>query len=176
MMQVVARLIFMGFSFFGWVVTGSGYNPAIYKMRLFAGTQMSAVNYPARQTWARSVSCLNNPGVRIHDLFVGEQPRFLLAILAVAFLSSCATLPPGSDYPKKASLVLLNPAQTRLGRQFEKAAHEHNGNSGFRIITAGSDGLLVRMQMINTAVIATHCNSSPAATPLAHAEASKYPC
>jgi putative cardiolipin synthase len=80
-----------------------------------------------------------------------RQPRFLLAFLAIVFLSGCATLPPGSDYPKKASLALANPEQNRLGRQFEKAARKHNGNSGFRIISAGSDGFLVRMQMINAA-------------------------
>jgi putative cardiolipin synthase len=81
-----------------------------------------------------------------------RQSRFLLVVLAIVFLSGCATLPPGSDYPKKPSLAIANPEQTRMGRQFEKAAREHNGNSGFFIIPAGSDGFLVRMQMINAAV------------------------
>ncbi|TAK91891.1 MAG: phospholipase D family protein [Burkholderiaceae bacterium] len=69
----------------------------------------------------------------------------------VAILSGCASLPPGSDFPKNASSALAHPEETRLGRQFEKAAREHDGNSGFRIIPVGADGFLIRMQMINAA-------------------------
>ena len=46
---------------------------------------------------------------------------------------------------------MAHPEETRLGRQFENAAREHNGNSGFRIIPVGADGFLIRMQMINAA-------------------------
>jgi putative cardiolipin synthase len=73
-------------------------------------------------------------------------------VLIVAVLSGCATLPPGSDFSKTASSALAHPEETQLGRQFENAAHEHNGNSGFRIIPVGADGFLIRMQMINAAV------------------------
>jgi len=79
---------------------------------------------------------------RIHSCFVG---------LIVAVLSGCASLPPGSDFPKVASFALAHPEETRLGRQFGNAALEHNGNSGFRIIPVGADGFLSRMQMINAA-------------------------
>jgi len=72
-------------------------------------------------------------------------------MLVVALLSGCASLPPGSDFSKTASSALANPEETRLGRQFENAAREHNGNSGFRIIPVGADGFLTRMQMINAA-------------------------
>jgi cardiolipin synthase C len=77
--------------------------------------------------------------------------HFSLVVLIVAVLSGCASLPPGSDFAKKASSALAHPEETRLGRQFENAAREHNGNSGFRIIPVGADGFLIRMQMINTA-------------------------
>lgn len=79
---------------------------------------------------------------RLHLLFV---------VLIVAVLSGCATLPPGSDFPKTVSSALAHPEQTRLGQQFESAAREHDGNSGFRIIPVGADGFLMRMQMINAA-------------------------
>lgn len=74
-----------------------------------------------------------------------------LVVLIVALLSGCASLPPGSDFPRVASSALAHPEETRLGRQFENAAREHKGNSGFRIIPVGADGFLMRMQMINAA-------------------------
>jgi len=74
-----------------------------------------------------------------------------LAVLMIAVLSGCASLPPGSGFSKTASSALAHPEETRFGRQFENAAREHNGNSGFRIIPVGADGFLTRMQMINAA-------------------------
>jgi putative cardiolipin synthase len=75
----------------------------------------------------------------------------LVVLIVVALLGGCASLPPGSDFPRHASSALAHPETTRLGRQFENAAREHDGNSGFRIIPVGADGFLVRMQMINAA-------------------------
>jgi putative cardiolipin synthase len=75
----------------------------------------------------------------------------LLFVLIVAFLAGCASLPPGSDYPKTASSALAQPEQTRLGRQFADAARKHGGNSGFRLLSVGVDGFLTRAQMINAA-------------------------
>ena len=77
--------------------------------------------------------------------------HFSLVVLIVALLSGCASLPPGSDFPKNPSSALTHSEVTRLGRQFENAACKHDGNSGFRIIPVGADGFLVRMQMINAA-------------------------
>lgn len=76
---------------------------------------------------------------------------FSLVVLIVAVFSGCASLPPGSNFPKIASSALAHPEETRLGRQFQNAAREHSGNSGFRIIPVGADGFLTRMQMINAA-------------------------
>lgn len=77
--------------------------------------------------------------------------HLLLALVLVAVISGCASLPPGSGFAKTASFSLAHPEETRLGRQFENAARKHDGNSGFRIIPVGSDGFLTRMQMINAA-------------------------
>ncbi len=77
--------------------------------------------------------------------------RLALAVLIVAALGGCASLPPGSDFPKTVSSALARPDETRLGRQFENAARQHHGNSGFRMISVGADGFLMRMQMINAA-------------------------
>lgn len=48
-------------------------------------------------------------------------------------------------------MALAHPEETRLGAQFGSAAREHGGNSAFRIITAGVDGFLTRVQMIDAA-------------------------
>ncbi len=77
--------------------------------------------------------------------------HFSLTALLVALLNGCASLPPGSNFPKNPSLALVHPDETRLGGQFESAAREHEGNSGFRIFPAGADGFLLRMQMIHSA-------------------------
>jgi cardiolipin synthase C len=74
-----------------------------------------------------------------------------LILLFVAILSGCASLPPGSGFPKVASSALAHPGSTRLGRQFGNRRHQYGGNSGYRIISAGADGFLIRMQMINAA-------------------------
>lgn len=77
--------------------------------------------------------------------------RPALMALTVTFLGACSSLPPGSNYPKTATSALAHPENTRLGHQFQQAASEHGGNSGFRIIPVGVDGFLLRMQMINAA-------------------------
>jgi len=74
--------------------------------------------------------------------------RLAQVLLLAAALAGCATLPPGSNSPKTVSVALAHPEQTRLGGQFSRAAQEHGGASGFRIVTVGADGFLIRAQMI----------------------------
>ncbi len=74
-----------------------------------------------------------------------------LALLPLALLAACSTLPPGSDFPRQVSVALPDPAQTQLGAQFSKSAGEHDGQSAFRIISVGVDGFLTRVQMIDAA-------------------------
>jgi putative cardiolipin synthase len=77
--------------------------------------------------------------------------RCLLAVLAAAFLAGCASLPPGSDFPKTTSWALAQPEETHFGRQFAPVARANGGNSGFRLLTKGVDGFLTRVQMANAA-------------------------
>jgi cardiolipin synthase C len=77
--------------------------------------------------------------------------RFLLVLLVAAFAGGCATLPPGSDFPKTVSSALAQPEETRIGRQFADAARQHGGNSAFRMLAVGVDGFLARVQMVNAA-------------------------
>jgi len=80
-----------------------------------------------------------------------DRIRACALALIVAALEGCASLPPGSDFPKKTSVALEHPEQTALGSDFSDAKAEHGGTSGFRIIPVGADGFLVRMQMIGAA-------------------------
>jgi putative cardiolipin synthase len=82
-------------------------------------------------------------------------PRRLLSAgaglaVAAALIAGCASLP-GADYPRVSSVALANPEDTKLGAQFAVAVKLHDGNSGFRILTAGVDGFLTRVEMIGSA-------------------------
>jgi putative cardiolipin synthase len=72
-----------------------------------------------------------------------------LAVVA-ALIAGCASLP-GAGYPRVSSVSLVNPEDTKLGTQFAVASRLHDGNSGFRILTAGVDGFLTRVEMIGSA-------------------------
>ena len=78
-------------------------------------------------------------------------PRFLLAFVVAAFVGGCASLPPGSDFPKTVSSALAQPEETRIGRQFADAARQHGGNSAYRMLAVGVEGFLARVQMVNAA-------------------------
>ena len=66
-------------------------------------------------------------------------------------LAGCASLPPGSDYPRAVSTALAAPEQTRMGRQLAAAKAEHPGTSGFRLLPVGIDSFLLRMEMARAA-------------------------
>ena len=79
------------------------------------------------------------------------KSRFASFVLIVTLLSGCATLTPGSDYPKTRSSAFAQPESTQLGKRADKAAREHAGYSGFRMLPVGVDGFLTRLQMANSA-------------------------
>jgi len=78
-------------------------------------------------------------------------PFISVCALTLLLSTGCSTLPPGSNLHKAQSYA-LNPAEkTHLGDQVAQVSNAHAGNSGFRIITAGEDAFLIRVQMINAA-------------------------
>jgi putative cardiolipin synthase len=66
-------------------------------------------------------------------------------------LAGCASLPPGSDYPRTVSIALTAPEQTRMGRELAAAKAEHPGTSGFKLLPVGLDGFVLRMEMARAA-------------------------
>jgi putative cardiolipin synthase len=77
--------------------------------------------------------------------------RFAFFFLLVAFVGGCATLPPGSHFEKTPSTAFSHPEETRLGRHFEAVAGKHGGNSGYRLISVGVEGLIARVELIDSA-------------------------
>ena len=77
--------------------------------------------------------------------------RALLWVGLLSLLAGCASLPPGSDYPKAASIALTRPDQTRMGQQLAPAKAEHPGQSGFKLLPVGIDSFLLRMEMAEAA-------------------------
>ena len=76
------------------------------------------------------------------------RPRLiLLGIVLLSLLAGCASLPPGSDFPKTTSGALTRPEQTRLGQQLAAAKAAHPGTSGFKLLPVGIDSFLLRMEM-----------------------------
>jgi putative cardiolipin synthase len=82
---------------------------------------------------------------------IDRAHHWVPALVVVAALGGCASLQPGSDYPKTSSSALANPEHTRLGAQFGAMSRRQGGESGYRILSVGVDGLLVRSQLIDAA-------------------------
>ena len=81
----------------------------------------------------------------------GARLAALLGYGLLALASGCATLPPGSDYPKSTTSALTQPERTRFGRQLAAASAAHPGTSGFRLLPVGIDSFLLRMEMAEAA-------------------------
>ena len=75
----------------------------------------------------------------------------MLVVAASMFAAGCATLPPGSDYPKTVSNAVAPSDDTALGRQFAPQSAQHPGLSGFHLFPRGIDGLLLRTQLVRSA-------------------------
>jgi putative cardiolipin synthase len=71
---------------------------------------------------------------------------FLLALIVL--LAGCATRLPASYYPRVATYALQDTSTTRLGQAYEQVAKRHPGESGFHILPAGPEALMMRIALI----------------------------
>jgi putative cardiolipin synthase len=74
-----------------------------------------------------------------------------LAFAALLVAAGCTSLPPGSGQPKTPSSALDPSVRSALREAFEPLAKSHPGTSGFRMLSAGLDGLTARVEMIEAA-------------------------
>ena len=88
-------------------------------------------------------------------MFASRHARYRLlstfALLATLSLAGCASLPPAAGEPKPVTKALDPPADSPLTKAFQPLAKGHGGDSGFRMISTGIDGLTARVEMIDAA-------------------------
>jgi len=77
------------------------------------------------------------------------MPR-LIALCCTLVVAGCTTLP-GRDYPRPLSTPPVEPPNPALLQPFAADAHAHAAESGFRLYTVGIDGLLLRLELIESA-------------------------
>jgi putative cardiolipin synthase len=75
----------------------------------------------------------------------------LLPLLLLGFLIACTSFPQHFYPLKDYSFAFNRPENTQLGRDFIKAAKQHDGLSGFCLINNGLDGYIARAQLISKA-------------------------
>jgi putative cardiolipin synthase len=73
--------------------------------------------------------------------------RSALLVPCALALAACAGMP-GRDQPRPPPLVLTHAANPALAAPLTAAAQAHPGLSGFRLYSAGIDGLLLRLELI----------------------------
>jgi putative cardiolipin synthase len=77
--------------------------------------------------------------------------RLSLALLLLLSVAACTSLPPAANQPKPATSALDPSLESRLGDAFQPMAKGHGGDSGFRMVSAGIEGLTARIDMIDAA-------------------------
>jgi len=74
-----------------------------------------------------------------------------IGFLALLLAAGCTTLPPGTGQPHPPSSALEPSVENALGKAFVPLAKSHGGDSGFRMLSTGIDGLTARVEMIEAA-------------------------
>lgn len=96
---------------------------------------------------------------RRQPLWRGQIPRVDAARigrwLALVFLgclaAACATLPPATSLNRPATHALADPGATPLGQALAPLVAAHEGQSGFRLLTDGTDALQMRIALARAA-------------------------
>jgi putative cardiolipin synthase len=78
-------------------------------------------------------------------------PFYAVACLELLLAAGCATVQPGTGQPKTPSSAVAPSVDTPLGKAFLPLAKAHGDESGFRMLSAGIDGLTARIEMIDAA-------------------------
>jgi hypothetical protein len=74
-----------------------------------------------------------------------------VAVSAFCLLAACVSTMPGAGFPKQESHAVPPSAPTGMDGVFEKASGPNEPRSGFQMLSAGLDGLLARVELIDSA-------------------------
>jgi putative cardiolipin synthase len=77
--------------------------------------------------------------------------RTVLVGVVVALVSACATRPPATDYHSDITQALPASAPTALGTALAPLERVHPGESGFRVLSSGTDALQMRVALARAA-------------------------
>ena len=80
------------------------------------------------------------------------RATLIAAAWALALLGAgCASLPPGMDEPKPASIALADSEATTLGRRLAASEKAHPDESGFRLLIDGTDSFALHVEIADKA-------------------------
>ena len=77
--------------------------------------------------------------------------RASVATSVLCLLAACVSTMPGASFPKQESHALPPSAPTGMDGVFERASGPNEPRSGFQMLSAGLDGLLARVELIDSA-------------------------
>jgi putative cardiolipin synthase len=76
---------------------------------------------------------------------------FLLACASAALLTGCATRPPASAFNRPVTHALPTSTDTALGTALAPLEAQHPGQSGFRVLSSGTEALQMRIALARAA-------------------------
>src|SRR5258706_755845 len=99
---------------------------------------------------------IKNNRVRLQDRRAASAAalRVVLAgatVATVALLSACATRPPASDFHREVTHALPTSTPTELGTALAPLERAHPDESGFRVLSNGTEALQMRIALARAA-------------------------
>jgi cardiolipin synthase C len=96
-----------------------------------------------------SAACAN--GTPRMAVFVRACLGLLCATLFATLVAACATRPPATDLPRQVTHAVPPSTDTPLGAALAADEAAHPGQSGFRLLTTGTDALQMRIALARAA-------------------------
>lgn len=82
---------------------------------------------------------------------IARRITFAFVACCIASLAACTTLPPATSLDRPVSHALADPGSTPLGQALVPLVAAHAGESGFRLLTDGTDALQMRIALARAA-------------------------
>jgi putative cardiolipin synthase len=105
------------------------------------------------EQWLRPRAACRHPVRRVPmpRIDVADIGRWLALVLLACLAAACTTLPPATSLDRPATHALADPGATELGQALAPLVAAHGGQSGFRLLTDGTDALQMRIALARAA-------------------------